>query len=94
MIGNLLRAAAYGIAASKVEPGMVLTAARDIFITVLGRDGIHRDIPFAHEGDQIRIEGEDVHRDGDLFVCTNLDNYDEVSSIETNDLDDTLKEYT
>lgn len=94
MLGTFLKLAVRGIAASKVEPGMVLTAARDIFVTILDRNGGHHEIPFAHEGDQIRVEGSDDHRPGDLFVCTNLDNFEEVGSIHPHDLDDTLKEYT
>ncbi|WDS62077.1 hypothetical protein [Pseudomonas phage D6] len=94
MIGRILNLAVRGIAASKVEPGMVLTAARDIFITVMDRNGQHHDIPYAQEGDQLKVEHSDDLRPGDLFVCTNVDNFDEVGSVSPNDLEDLLKEYT
>jgi hypothetical protein len=93
MIGTLLRVAVCGIAAAKVEPGMVLTAARDIFITILDRNGQHHDIPYANEGDQIKIEHPDDLRPGDLFVCSNVDNFGEVGSVNPNDLEDTFNEY-
>jgi hypothetical protein len=93
MIGNLLRFAVCGIAAAKVEPGMVLTAARDIFVTILDRNGNQHDIPYAHEGDQIKIEHSDDLRPGEMFVCTNVDNFGEVGSVNPHDLDDTFNEY-
>jgi len=94
MLARILTMAVRGIAASKVEPGMVLTAARDIFITVLDRNGQQHDIPYANEGDQLKVEHADDVRDGDLFVCTNVDNYGEVGSVNPHDLEDVLKEYT
>lgn len=94
MFGNFLNLAVRGIAAAKIEPGMVLTAARDIFITILDRNGQHHEIPFAHEGDQIKVEHPDSLQDGELFVCTNVDNFGEIGTVNPNDLDDTLKEYT
>lgn len=93
MFLQALKLAARGIAASKVEPEMILTAARDIFITIIDRNGTHHDLPFASEGDQIRIESTDP-RDSDTFICSNLDNYDEVGTVNANDLEDALKEYT
>lgn len=94
MIGELFKLAVSGIAASKVEPSMVLTAVRDIFVTVLDRRGMQHDILYASEGDQIRVEGSDLHRPGDMFVCTNVDNFDEVASVNPHDLEDAFKEYT
>jgi len=93
MLSNLFNLALRGIAAAKVEPEMVLTAARDIFITIIDRDGQHHDILYAGEGDQIRVESGDP-RDSECFVCSNLDNHDEIGSVNCTDLDDTLKEYT
>jgi hypothetical protein len=94
MLSTLLKMTVRGIAASKVEPGMVLTAARDIFVTILDRRGAHHDILFANEGDQVRVEAPDCCRPGDLFVCSNVDNFDEVASVNPHDLEDMLKEYT
>lgn len=93
MLSNILSFAINGIAASKVEPEMILTAARDIFLTILDRDGYSHDTLFAKEGDQIRVEMTDP-RDSDTFVCSNVDNYGEIGTVNCNDLDDTLKEYT
>lgn len=93
MLSSILKMSLRSIAASKVEPGMVLTAARDIFITILDRRGAHHDILFANEGDQVRIEGSDSHRPGDLFVCSNVDNFDEVGSVNPHDLEDAFNEY-
>lgn len=93
MFGQLIKYAARGIAASKVEPAMVLTATRDIFITLMDRHGQEHSTLFAAEGDSIRVEGEDTHRSDELFVCTNLDNYGEIGSIPSTDLDDVLSEY-
>uniref|UniRef100_A0AB39CCE1 Uncharacterized protein n=1 Tax=Pseudomonas phage RVTF4 TaxID=3236931 RepID=A0AB39CCE1_9VIRU len=93
MISNLFSLAIRGIAAAKVEPEMVLTAARDIFITIIDRDGTSHDILYANEGDQIKVESGDP-RDSDSFICTNVDNHDEIGSVSCNDLEDTLKEYT
>ena len=94
MFGQLLNFAVRGIAASKVEPSMVLTATRDIFITLMDRGGQEHSTLFAAEGDSIRVEGEDTHRGDDMFVCTNMDNHDEMASIPATDLDDVFMEYT
>ncbi|QBJ02892.1 hypothetical protein MZD04_gp366 [Pseudomonas phage Psa21] len=94
MFSKLIGLAVHGIAASKVEPGMILTAARDIFQTIIDRNGNHHEIAYANEGDQIRVEHSDDVRPGELFVCTNIDNFEEVASVNPHDLDDVLKEYT
>lgn len=93
MLSSLFNLALKGIAAAKVEPEMVLTAARDIFITIIDRDGQHHDILYANEGDQLRVETQDP-RDDESFICSNLDSFDEVGSVSATDLEDTLKEYT
>lgn len=94
MLGNLFPLVKFGIAAAKVNPGMLLTATRDIVMTIMDRNGNSHDITYANEGDVIRVEHPDDERGDDLFVCTNTSNYDEVGSIHSDNLDDVLMEYT
>lgn len=93
MFGIITQFAKFGIAATKVDPGMILTATREIVMTIMDRNGMSHTVPFANEGDVIRIECADEVRGDDLFVCTNVSNYDEVASIHTDNLDDILLEY-
>lgn len=93
MLGNISQLVQFGIAAAKVNPGMLLTATRDIVMTIMDRHGNSHDITYATEGDVIRIEHSDTVRGDDMFVCTNTTNYDEVGSIHSDNLDDVLMEY-
>lgn len=94
MFGSFINLTMSAISASKVEPSMILTATRDIFITLLDRHGHEHSTLFATEGDSIRVEGQDALRGEDLFVCTNLDNFNEMASIPPTDIDDVLQEYS
>lgn len=94
MIHQLFTMARVGIAAAKVEPNMVLTATREIFLSIMDRNGQMHDYLFAQEGDSIQVNCADIVRPGELFTCTNLDNFGEIASIPTTDLDDPFQEYT
>lgn len=94
MLDIILTVARYGISHTKVEPGMVLTAARAIYQTIYGRDGSINDIPYAFEGDEVRIEAADPYHGVHQYTCTNLSNLDEVGSIPVDNLEDVFREYT
>jgi hypothetical protein len=93
MITELLALATRSITPKQVQPGMILTAARAIYTTIYGRDGVQHNIPFANEGDEVRVEAADPFREGDLFTCTNISNADEVGSIPVDALEDVFQEY-
>lgn len=81
------------LAKSEVGTGMLLQAARDIFITVFDRDKGFTEIKFANEGDEIEVIGEEMHRPGDLFLVKNSDNHGEFGCVVAEDLEDTFGEY-
>ena len=93
MITELFAMAARSITPKQVEPGMILTAARAIYTTIYGRDGVQHNIAFANEGDEVRVEAADPFRGNDQFTCTNLSNADEVGSIPVDFLEDVFQEY-
>lgn len=73
--------------------GMILQAARDIFITRTDRDKGHTEYKFAKEGDDLEIVQHDECCDSGLRVI-NRDNFDQVETVLFQDLEDTFDEYS
>lgn len=83
-----------GIAKNKVLRGMVLQAGRDIFITRTDRATGYSEFKFANEGDDIEVICEDVDNPLGGFRVINRDNYDQIDTIQHDDLEDTFGDYT
>lgn len=82
-----------GIARDKVSRGMLLQAARDIFITRNDRASGYTEFKFANEGDDIEILCEDIENPNGGFRVINRDNYDQIDTVRCDDLEDTFGDY-
>jgi hypothetical protein len=82
------------LARSEVGQGMILTAARDIYILLFDRENGYTEVKYANEGDQIEVLGEDIHRGEDFFTVKNNENHGEIGAVRAGDLEDPFKDYT
>lgn len=83
-LGHLLD----GIAKNDVARGMILQAANDIIITKNDREMGYTEIKFANEGDDLQILTEDFENPHGGFRVVNLDNHDQIETVNLSDLDD------
>ncbi|AEH03750.1 hypothetical protein AVT69_gp325 [Pseudomonas phage PhiPA3] len=81
------------LAKSDVVRGMVLQAARDVFITRTDRDKGFNEYKYAREGDDLEVIGEDTDNPDGGFRVINRDNYDQIETVQMRDLEDTFNEY-
>lgn len=73
--------------------GMLLQAARDIFLSKQDRDSGYKEYKFANEGDDLEIVGlEEGNEQGDIRV-RNKQNFDQVEAVKFTDLEDTFNDY-
>ena len=72
---------------------MILQASRDIVITRTDRVKGYSEFTFANEGDDIEIIGEDLENPCGGFRVINRDNYDQIDTVNPNDLEDTFGDY-
>lgn len=89
--GKFLATGIEFIAQNKVARGMILQAARDIWVTKNCKSKGFIEIKFASEGDDLRVLEEDTYLPGGNFRVINLDNQDQIESVNCIDLDDTFE---
>jgi hypothetical protein len=85
--------ATWAMLSSDVGRGMLLQAARDIFIVRTDRDKGHVEVKYANAGDDLEVLGPDADNPNGGFRVMNKDNYDEVETVQAVDLDDTFHDY-
>lgn len=90
---NEIMAMGQEIAKNKVVRGMVLQAARDVFITRTDREKGFTEFKFANEGDDLEILVEDSDNPNGGFRVINRDNFDQIDTVTLNDLEDTFGDY-
>lgn len=90
---NEVMALGQEIAKNKVVRGMVLQAARDVFITRTDRAQGYTEFKFANEGDDLEILTEDSDNPNGGFRVINRDNFDQIDTVALNDLEDTFGDY-
>lgn len=76
------------IAKNDVVRGMILQASHDIFIHRTDRDKGYTEVKFANEGDDLQVICEDVDNPTGGFRVSNLDNHDQIETVNLSDLDD------
>lgn len=73
---------------NEVVRGMVLQAANDIFIHRTDREKGYTEVKFANEGDDLEVICEDVDNPAGGYRVSNLDNHDQIETVNLTDLDD------
>lgn len=81
------------IAKNKAVRGMLLQASRDIFVMRTDRATGYSEFKFANEGDDIEILGPDLDSPCGGFRVINRDNYDQIDTVQCDDLEDTFGDY-
>ncbi|BEG72577.1 hypothetical protein [Pseudomonas phage PA1C] len=81
------------LAKNDVVKGMVLQAARDIFITRTDREKGYTETKYANEGDDLEIICEDVDNPAGGFRVINHDNFNQIETIPFSEMEDTFNDY-
>ena len=76
-----------GISKNEVVRGMLLQATNDIFIHRTDREKGYTEVKFANEGDDLSVLGEDHENPGGGFRVMNLDNNDQIETVQLADMD-------
>lgn len=76
-----------GLAKSDVVRDMVIQASHDIYTPKTDRDKGYTEVKFANEGDDLRILGTDNECPMGGFRVMNMDNNEQIETIQFTDLD-------
>jgi hypothetical protein len=76
-----------GISKSDVARGMLLQATNDIFVHRTDREKGYTEVKFANEGDDLTVLCEDLENPGGGFRVMNLDNHDQIETVQLTDMD-------
>lgn len=79
-----------GLVKSDVVRDMILNAKCDIYTQHTDRDNGYTEVKFANEDDELRVLGEDLDSPIGGFRVMNLDNNEQIATVQFEDLDDGL----
>lgn len=75
------------LAKNDVVRGMLLQATNDIFVARTDRKNGYTEVKFANEGDDLEVLCEDLEIPGGGFRVINLDNNDQIETVQLSDMD-------
>lgn len=76
-----------GLSKNEVVRGMLLQATNDIFVHRTDREKGYTEVKFANEGDDLEVLCEDLELPGGGFRVMNLDNNDQIETVQLSDMD-------
>ena len=91
-IHNTMKLSA-NLAKNDLVKGMILQAARDIFVTRTDREKGYTETMYAKEGDDLEVLCEDGHHPDGGFRVINRDNFDQIETVPLSDMEDTFNDY-
>ena len=81
------------LAQDDVVRGMILQAARDIFVVKTDREKGYTEVKYANEGDDLQVLCPDTDNPEGGYRVVNRDNFDQIETIQFKDMEDTFNDY-